>query len=175
MSDTTTGSGSADNGQVSGEAGGPGEFTGAASSPRLVGTNRTAEARDKCARCGKDPADGYAFIGDKRFCHGDDQDPTCYMRASWERAGTPSPKVGSLVGPNRTMDPATLTALAHLHSARTDLDMAEHHLGVVGYNLQDRPDDQAAANRARALLQQSHALLWELSRELAGDHPPVPL
>lgn len=37
---------------------------------------------DKCARCGKDPADGHAYIGDARYCHGDYDDPTCYMLAS---------------------------------------------------------------------------------------------
>lgn len=44
----------------------------------------------KCARCGKDPADGFAMLNDDRFCHGDDNwqpgDPwsakaTCYELA----------------------------------------------------------------------------------------------
>lgn len=36
---------------------------------------------DACGRCGKDPADGFATIGDTRFCHGDSTypEPTCYM------------------------------------------------------------------------------------------------
>lgn len=54
----------------------------------------------RCARCGADPASGYAMIGDERFCHGDDIDPsdlgsvifgrltsTCYERSQWERSG----------------------------------------------------------------------------------------
>lgn len=41
-----------------------------------------------CSRCGRDPALGWAFIGDERYCHGTDEDwdlvnvdpnrPTCY-------------------------------------------------------------------------------------------------
>lgn len=38
----------------------------------------------KCARCGK-PAQGYATIGDERYCHGDQEQPTCYMREQWEQ------------------------------------------------------------------------------------------
>jgi hypothetical protein len=31
--------------------------------------------------CGKDPASGFASIGDKWYCHGDgDEEPTCYTR-----------------------------------------------------------------------------------------------
>lgn len=45
---------------------------------------------DRCAWCGQ-IAQGHAYIGDKRFCHGDDMDaflagkpqpPTCYELAS---------------------------------------------------------------------------------------------
>ncbi len=36
-----------------------------------------------CAGCDR-PATGFAFIGDDRYCHGDDDpSPTCYMLASW--------------------------------------------------------------------------------------------
>lgn len=47
-----------------------------------VSVSLTATA---CDVCGKDPADGFAFINDRRYCHGDDNwfpdDPagrTCY-------------------------------------------------------------------------------------------------
>ena len=37
-----------------------------------------------CPLCGRDPAAGFAQIGDDWYCHGDDDpDPTCYMRAQW--------------------------------------------------------------------------------------------
>lgn len=81
----------------------------------------------------------------------------------------------SIVGTNRNIDAKLIDVLGHLASARTDLDMAEHHIGVAAYGLQDQPRDQAEVNRARALLQQAHSALWKLSRHLAGDHPPVPL
>lgn len=32
----------------------------------------------KCARCGEVP-DGHAWIDDRRYCHGDDIDVTCFM------------------------------------------------------------------------------------------------
>ena len=34
-----------------------------------------------CHWCGAPEAEGYAFIGDLRYCHGDWQDVTCYMQA----------------------------------------------------------------------------------------------
>jgi len=35
-----------------------------------------------CALCGRDPAAGFAMVGDDWYCHGDcDAEPTCYMRA----------------------------------------------------------------------------------------------
>lgn len=35
-----------------------------------------------CALCGRNPAAGFASIGDDWYCHGDDDpDPTCYMRS----------------------------------------------------------------------------------------------
>lgn len=52
-----------------------------------------------CAECGF-PATGVATIGNKRYCHGDDDpEPTCYMRAQWrtslgrayDRGETPPP------------------------------------------------------------------------------------
>lgn len=49
---------------------------------------------DACGLCFKDPAEGYASIGDLRFCHGDDDpEPTCYMRAQWQLSfgNTPYP------------------------------------------------------------------------------------
>jgi hypothetical protein len=41
----------------------------------------TTETR--CSLCGKDPADGYAFHDDKRYCHGDEPGTTCFI-AWWE-------------------------------------------------------------------------------------------
>ena len=35
----------------------------------------------ECEQCGED-AKGYATIDGKRYCHGDQEQPTCYMRAS---------------------------------------------------------------------------------------------
>lgn len=38
-----------------------------------------------CSRCGRDPAEGYAFIDHERFCHGDNWDEpfasSCYELA----------------------------------------------------------------------------------------------
>lgn len=33
-----------------------------------------------CAYC-RQPARGFAAIDDEPYCHGDDEDPTCYMLA----------------------------------------------------------------------------------------------
>jgi hypothetical protein len=36
----------------------------------------------KCGLCARDPAAGFASVGDVWYCHGDeDPEPTCYMRA----------------------------------------------------------------------------------------------
>lgn len=44
---------------------------------------------EKCGLCGRDPAAGFAMIGDTRFCHGDlDAEPTCYMQS--QSLGMPS-------------------------------------------------------------------------------------
>lgn len=41
-----------------------------------------------CALCGRNPAAGFASIGDDWYCHGDDDpEPTCYMRSTWTQAG----------------------------------------------------------------------------------------
>lgn len=40
--------------------------------------------RDTCQSCGQYPADGYAYIEDKRYCHGDDEFVTCYMRVNFQ-------------------------------------------------------------------------------------------
>ena len=45
-------------------------------------------SKRKCVACGKDPAEGFASIwtqatGERFFCHGDDDDVSCYMTASW--------------------------------------------------------------------------------------------
>jgi hypothetical protein len=50
----------------------------------------------KCARCGK-PAQGYATIANERYCHGDQERPTCYMRTLWEQAGVPTDVVAILL------------------------------------------------------------------------------
>lgn len=47
-------------------------------------TEETLFAPGPCALCGRDPAVGFASVGDEWYCHGDlDPEPTCYMRASW--------------------------------------------------------------------------------------------
>lgn len=38
---------------------------------------------EACARCGADPAVGFATIGDDRYCHGGTS-PSCYEKASWD-------------------------------------------------------------------------------------------
>lgn len=48
-----------------------------------------------CQRCGN-IAEGFAFIGNKRYCHGDSTPVTCYMLASadpatWEDLDPPPP------------------------------------------------------------------------------------
>lgn len=40
-------------------------------------------AKGPCARCGKDPAEGFAMINDEYFCHGDFPGTTCYELAQW--------------------------------------------------------------------------------------------
>lgn len=49
----------------------------------------SAPSKDACARCGKDPAEGWATINGQRYCHGEER-PSCYERALWEQAGTSS-------------------------------------------------------------------------------------
>jgi hypothetical protein len=44
----------------------------------------TFDVPTECGRCGKDPADGFAMIGDVRYCHGDDEEWTCYMSGTVE-------------------------------------------------------------------------------------------
>lgn len=40
-----------------------------------------------CGYCGK-TATGLASIGDRRYCHDDnDDEPTCYEKAQWEMSG----------------------------------------------------------------------------------------
>lgn len=40
----------------------------------------------RCALCDR-PAIGHAFIGDLRYCHGDDDpEPTCYEQGQWDIA-----------------------------------------------------------------------------------------
>jgi hypothetical protein len=46
-------------------------------------TERKRILDERCARCGKQ-AEGFASIGDKRYCHGDQDGLTCYMLASSE-------------------------------------------------------------------------------------------
>lgn len=41
---------------------------------------------DACGRCGRDPAAGFAFHGTVRYCHGDDERPSCYEKESWRQA-----------------------------------------------------------------------------------------
>jgi hypothetical protein len=46
---------------------------------------RLVATPDVCGLCLKDPAEGYAKIGAIRYCHGDNDEITCY-----QRAGNPS-------------------------------------------------------------------------------------
>ena len=49
------------------------------------------EEFEKCARCGRDPAAGYAFIDQRRYCHEDPQ-PSCYTLTLWDvPSGPPAP------------------------------------------------------------------------------------
>lgn len=48
---------------------------------------------ETCGRCGTNPARGFATIGTTRYCHGDAwegddllDEPTCYMRQSWDNS-----------------------------------------------------------------------------------------
>lgn len=48
-------------------------------------------SKKACGLCGKDPAAGFAAIGDTFYCHGDDDpEPTCYMRSQWKMIGARS-------------------------------------------------------------------------------------
>lgn len=38
---------------------------------------------DKCANCGIERAEGWAFINDVRYCHGDSIFPSCYEMVMW--------------------------------------------------------------------------------------------
>lgn len=48
----------------------------------------TATLSDRpCFRCGKNPAEGFASVwtaatGERWYCHGDDDDPSCYEAAT---------------------------------------------------------------------------------------------
>lgn len=42
--------------------------------------------KNKCGKCGKDPAAGYAKINSIRYCH-DGPSPTCYERVWYEDFG----------------------------------------------------------------------------------------
>lgn len=51
-----------------------------------------------CARCGA-LATGFASIGDKRYCHGDDDPtPTCYMQAQVTNLEVWDPKTDVIAG-----------------------------------------------------------------------------
>ena len=39
-----------------------------------------------CGYCGQPPVE-WALINDQRFCHQDDQVPSCYEKAQWEHYG----------------------------------------------------------------------------------------
>lgn len=44
-------------------------------------------SKRKCFVCGRDPAAGHASIAvgneERWYCHGEDDEPTCYEQASW--------------------------------------------------------------------------------------------
>lgn len=44
-------------------------------------------AATKCALCDH-PAEGFASIDDRRYCHGE-QSPSCYERAQWTESVSP--------------------------------------------------------------------------------------
>lgn len=49
----------------------------------------------RCARCGKDPAEGFAMIGDDRYCH-ESERPSCYELAQWGDSEPMSKYLGGL-------------------------------------------------------------------------------
>lgn len=58
-----------------------------------------------CYRCGKDPADGYAStwgraVGERWYCHGDDDDVSCFERTQMSDAKTLPEIVANLLGPD---------------------------------------------------------------------------
>ncbi len=55
--------------------------------PRASSLNPGGEL---CTRCGQ-PAAGAAWIGGQRFCHGDEDHPSCFMREQWDRSGAAGP------------------------------------------------------------------------------------
>lgn len=66
-----------------------------------------SDAGRPCYRCGKDPAEGYASVwtaveGERWYCHGDDDDVTCYMRTQMSDAGSLSEVVTRLLNQEPT-------------------------------------------------------------------------
>lgn len=57
-----------------------------------------------CSRCGK-PAEGVAEINGDRYCHGDNQRPSCYERESWERTAIIGKQSVQLVNPGEEAKP----------------------------------------------------------------------
>lgn len=61
----------------------------------------------KCELCGADPALGWAWIGDKRYCHGEHQRVSCYVQAQ-NQPGNSRFLAGATAGIEEEL--ATLTA-----------------------------------------------------------------
>ena len=59
---------------------------------------------DTCGWCGK-PAEGLATVGSVRYCHGEDDDPTCYQKRHW---------AGSTMAPFARAEPVTVTTVEEL-------------------------------------------------------------
>lgn len=55
---------------------------------------------ENCALCGL-VAQGSARIGDLRYCHGDDQDPSCYEEAQWDISHGGLDGFGLNIGPRQ--------------------------------------------------------------------------
>ena len=57
-----------------------------------------------CGWCGKRAA-GFATVGSVRYCHGEDDDPTCYQKRHW---------AGSTMAPFARAEPVTVTTVEEL-------------------------------------------------------------
>ena len=63
-----------------------------------------------CALCGN-VAQGFATIDGDRYCHGDDERPTCYMRASNRFYGPGVAVIDGLINSTRARFPELAAAI----------------------------------------------------------------